>query len=77
MFPSPLIFTVSQSVKLRLAVGNCISSSPFFANNPFVQAMLFLDNLALKTPGEKDAFFQQLLDLLPKLPKVSENQSIK
>jgi SCY1-like protein 1 len=58
---------MSQQVKTRLAVSAFLNST-FFAQQPFVRTMLFLEQMALKTPEEKDNFFQSLLEVIPTLP---------
>ncbi len=63
-FPSSLPHPVAQSLKSRLASATLLNSS-YFYQQPFVQAMVFLESMALKTPVEKEAFFKETLTSLP------------
>ncbi|UJR32169.1 hypothetical protein I4U23_019635 [Adineta vaga] len=45
-----------------------LNQSPFIQNNPLVECLLFLEQIQLKDPGEKQTFFNSLPDKVDQFP---------
>ncbi|CAF1072156.1 unnamed protein product [Adineta ricciae] len=69
--PRPLSAAYGELMNINPALRTSIdklNQSPFIQNNPLVECLLFLEQIQLKDPGEKQTFFNSLPDKVDQFP---------